>query len=250
MHSRLDEAKQELLIEAAATAEHRRGAGVLSPDETLLLLKKYYAHVAPEDILERTPADVYGAAVSHYRLAASRPQGTATVRVFTPTIDENEWAASGHSVVEVVTDDMPFLVDSLSMELNRHNHTLHSVIHPQLLVRRDITGRLLEVCDAEQPAGDDPQDGVRESWMHIEIDRVGGTTDLEEVEQELSRVLRDVREVVEDWQKMHTQAMAIVEELGDQPSAAAPAGDRRRAARCSRGWPRTTSRSSATASTS
>ncbi len=217
MHSRLDQAKQELLAEAAATAEHGRGGGVLSPDETLLLLKKYYAHVAPEDILERTPADVYGAAVSHYRLAASRPQGTATVRVFTPTFDENEWSASGHSVVEVVTDDMPFLVDSLSMELNAHNHTLHSVIHPQLIVRRDITGRLLEVCDAEQPAADDPQDAVRESWMHIEIDRVGGAAELEQVEQALRRVLRDVREVVEDWQKMHLQALAIVDELETAP---------------------------------
>jgi len=217
MHSKLDEAKRELIAEAAATAEHQRGGGVLRPEGALLLLTKYYEHVAAEDILERSPADVYGAAVSHYRLARSRPQGTATVRVFTPTIDENEWAASGHSVVEVVTDDMPFLVDSLSMELNRDHHTLHSVIHPQMLVRRDITGRLLEVCDGERTDEDDPQDGVRESWMHIEIDRVGGSAELEEVEQELSRVLRDVREVVEDWQKMHAQAMAIVEELSETP---------------------------------
>jgi glutamate dehydrogenase len=117
----------------------------------------------------------------------------------------------------VVTDDMPFLVDSLSMELNRRNHTLHSVIHPQLLVRRDITGRLLAICDPDESAGAEAADVVRESWMHIEIDRVGGPTDFEEVEQELGNVLRDVREVVEDWQKMHGQALAIVEELSSTP---------------------------------
>ncbi|MEJ7628708.1 MAG: NAD-glutamate dehydrogenase [Nocardioidaceae bacterium] len=217
MHSRLDEAKQELLVEAAATAEHRKGGAVLPPDETIFLLTKFYEHVDPEDILERSPADVYGAAVSQYRLASSRPQGTATVRVFTPTVDEFEWAASGHSVVEVVTDDMPFLVDSLSMELNAHHRTLHSVIHPQLLVRRDITGKLLELLDGDQEAEDDPQDALRESWMYIEIDRVGEPDELEAVEQQLSRVLRDVREVVEDWQKMHSQAMTIVEDLSRTP---------------------------------
>src|SRR5580765_6747007 len=118
MHSKLDEAKEDLLVEAAATAEHRRAGSDLGSEETLFLLRKYYEHVAPEDVLERSPVDVYGAALSHYRLAASRPQGTASVRVFTPAIEENEWTATGHSVVEIVTDDMPFLVDSISMALD------------------------------------------------------------------------------------------------------------------------------------
>ena len=60
---------------------------------------------------------MYGALASHYKLAGNRPQGTAQVRVFTPSLSEHGWSAGGHSVVEVVTDDMPFLVDSLTMEL-------------------------------------------------------------------------------------------------------------------------------------
>ena len=80
--------------------------------------------------------DLYGAFASHYKLAANRPQGTARVRVFTPTTAEHGWSADGHSVVEVVVDDMPFLVDSLTMELSRGLHDVHAVVHPLLDVTR------------------------------------------------------------------------------------------------------------------
>ncbi|MGI8701850.1 MAG: NAD-glutamate dehydrogenase [Nocardioidaceae bacterium] len=213
MRGAVDDARQALLVEAAAVAEHGHGGADLSSDEALRLLTKYYAHVAPEDLDDRSPTDLFGAAVSHYRLAASRPQGTAAVRFFTPTVDENEWSASGHSVVEVVTDDMPFLVDSLTMALNREQLTVHTVIHPQILVRRDITGKLLELCDADPVDGNDPPGSARESWMHIETERVAEPSEREQIQQVLTAVLRDVREVVEDWQKMHAQSRAIVEDL-------------------------------------
>ncbi|WP_373322630.1 hypothetical protein [Streptomyces violascens] len=75
------------------------------PDQGVLLgyLQRYYLHTAPEDLADRDPVDVFGAALSHYRLAENRPQGTANVRVHTPTVEENGWTCS-HSVVEVVTE--------------------------------------------------------------------------------------------------------------------------------------------------
>ncbi|MEP6665731.1 MAG: NAD-glutamate dehydrogenase, partial [Nocardioidaceae bacterium] len=217
MHSRLDDAKQQLIADAAALAEHRNRGAAPDRDKTQHLLDVYYGHVAPEDLLERSAVDVYGAALSHYRLAADRPQGTAAVRVFTPSIDEYEWAAEGHTVVEVVTDDMPFLVDSVTMALTSQDRAIHVVIHPQLLVRRDVTGVLLEVCDAEDETQDDAPDLHRESWMHFEIDRESRPEGLEKIEQTLSQILRDVREVVEDWKKMHEQALMIVADLEEHP---------------------------------
>ncbi len=125
---------------------------------------------SPDDIIERNPVDVFGAAMSHYRLAADRPQGTAAVRVFTPSVHDHGWTAAGHTVVEVVTDDMPFLVDSLTMALTAQERAIHVVIHPQLLVRRDVAGCLQEVCDGEGVESADGPKVLRESWMHIEID--------------------------------------------------------------------------------
>ncbi|HET7385239.1 MAG TPA: NAD-glutamate dehydrogenase [Nocardioidaceae bacterium] len=220
MRTTLDGTKDELIEKAAALAVGREGTGGLPPEKVKELLAHYYRHVAAEDIADRTDVDLYGAAMSQYRLAGSRPQGTANVRVFTPTVAEHGWSAAGHSVVEVVTDDMPFLVDSVTMELSGEDREVHMVVHPQVLVRRDITGELQQVFSEEDqhafPA-DLPHDTFRESWMHIEIDRESHPDDLAEVERSLSKVLSDVREAVEDWPKMHAQALAIVDDLESAP---------------------------------
>ena len=161
MQTKLDEAKAELLERAARVAENSPAGGHLptgttgasTPDQDTVLafLQRYYLHTAPEDLTDRDPVDIFGAALSHYRLAENRPQGTANVRVHTPTVEENGWTCS-HSVVEVVTDDMPFLVDSVTNELSRQGRGIHVVIHPQVVVRRDVTGKLIEVARPATPA--------------------------------------------------------------------------------------------------
>ncbi len=188
-----------------------------TPDDPQQFLRQYYRHVPVEDLSERFGADVRGAALSHHELAQQRPQGTALVRAFTPTAEEHGWSAEGRTVVEVVTDDMSFLVDSVTMELHAQGHTVHLVVHPQLSVRRDITGRLVEVIDDEGFAVDDDPDVTRESWMHVEIDRETDPGALREVERALAKVLRDVRESVEDWDRMRTQALDVVRDLEQSP---------------------------------
>ena len=122
----LDVDKSELLSKATDLAVAGKGTGG-PPHETVgALLNAYYRHVAPEDVVDRTEVDVYGALASHFKLAGNRPQGTARVHAFTPSLSEHGWSAGGHSVVEVVTDDMPFLVDSLTMELSRQLRTSRS----------------------------------------------------------------------------------------------------------------------------
>ncbi|MEU3501511.1 NAD-glutamate dehydrogenase, partial [Streptomyces hundungensis] len=240
MQTKLDEAKAELLARAARVAENSPagGPGGLGdtprsdraattgatseegPDQGVLLgyLQRYYLHTAPEDLADRDPVDVFGAALSHYRLAENRPQGTANVRVHTPTVEENGWTCS-HSVVEVVTDDMPFLVDSVTNELSRQNRGIHVVIHPQIVVRRDLTGKLIEVLDTGSQTAELPHDALTESWIHVEIDRETDRGDLKQITADLLRVLSDVREAVEDWEKMRDAALRIADELPKEPKA-------------------------------
>ncbi|GGW77055.1 NAD-glutamate dehydrogenase [Streptomyces lomondensis] len=233
MQTKLDEAKAELLERAARVAENSPVGGHLptgstgeetpdapqAPDRESLLtfLQRYYLHTAPEDLSDRDPVDVFGAAVSHYRLAENRPQGTANVRVHTPTVEENGWTCS-HSVVEVVTDDMPFLVDSVTNELTRQGRGIHVVIHPQFVVRRDVTGKLIEVLPTPATgAGGLPHDAHVESWIHVEIDRETDRADLKQITADLLRVLSDAREAVEDWGKMRDAAIRLAEGLPDEP---------------------------------
>ncbi|MER6152043.1 NAD-glutamate dehydrogenase [Streptomyces hirsutus] len=225
MQTKLDEAKAELLEKAARVAENSPAGGKLPTgttdkgmpdrDTVLAFLQRYYLHTAPEDLVGRDPVDVFGAAFSHLRLAENRPQGTANVRVHTPTVEENGWTCS-HSVVEVVTDDMPFLVDSVTNELTRQGRGIHVVIHPQVVVRRDLTGKLIEVSAA--PAGGElPHDAHIESWIHVESDRESDRGDLKQITADLLRVLSDVREAVEDWGKMRQTATLLAEGLPDEP---------------------------------
>ncbi|PZF80888.1 NAD-glutamate dehydrogenase [Jiangella anatolica] len=212
MRNRLDEAKSELLAKASLVGD--RG----SREEDEAFLRRYYRHVTAEDLVDRDVVDVYGVAASHRRSAQTRPQGTAVVNVYTPTIDEHGWA-SGHTIVEVVIDDMPFLVDSVTMALAEHEHAIRLVVHPQLVVRRDITGQLVEVLDLNENDPRRDSDTVVESWMHVEIDRTDDPDDQAAIERLLRDVLRDVREAVEDWPRMRQRAIDIADELTTPPSS-------------------------------
>jgi glutamate dehydrogenase len=217
-----DPEKSHLLDQAIALAERSSGSGGPPKDDVIALLRGYYRHVSADDLIDRSAEELYGALVSHYRLAAVRPQGTARVHVFTPTLAEHGWSAGGHSVVEVVTDDMPFLVDSVVMELTRQQRDVHLVVHPQFDVTRDVAGSLETVACPENEAAPPPEGAERESWMHVEVSRIGHDEDVDAIVSDLQRVLRDVRESVEDWERMRLQVREIIRDLRDTPPSTVP----------------------------
>src|SRR5450759_1306413 len=209
MSESLEQARSQVIHSAAELAD-KAGGERLEP-----FLRRYYRHVATEDLLTRGAEDIFGAAMSHRELAADRPVGTANVHVFTPTIEEQGWSC-GQTVIEIVTDDMPFLVDSVTAELSRQERPFHLVIHPQLVVRRDAAGALQEILDVDEMAGAEFGAGI-ESWMHVEIDRVPREADRETIAKSLVRVLSDVRESVEDWPKMQHECRQIAAGLETDP---------------------------------
>ncbi len=208
---RLDDAKSELLDRALETARgHQHG-----PDLDYLV-RRYYRHTAPEDLLERDPADVLGAVLSHRRAADIRPQGTAVVHAFTPTVDGHGWSA-GHTVIEIITDDMPFLVDSITSSLGLHGRVIHLVIHPQFVVSRDVAGTMRDIIAIDDEDEVVPAGATIESWMHIEIDRETGEAELRAIEHDVQTILRDVREAVEDWPKMVLGAASLADRIEASP---------------------------------
>ena len=171
------------------------------------LLQQYYRDAAEDDLADRDPAAVLGAPLSHLRLARGRPLGTAAVRVYDPTPDDDGWTLP-RTVVQVVCDDMPFLVDSITAELARHGRTIASVLHPVVAVSRDGDGRL------SLSAG---REGAAESWVHVEVDRVVDAQDRAEMAARLGEVLADVRAAAEDAAAMAGKAVEIARELREDP---------------------------------
>ena len=214
MSASLEQSRSQVIHSAAERV--RAGGESVEP-----FLRRYYRHTATEDLLARGAEDLLGAALSQKEIAQSRPVGTANVRVFTPTVEEQGWSC-GHTVIEIVTDDMQFLVDSVIAELSRQDRTVHLVVHPQLVVRRDAVGDLQEILDVDSLAGADALGGAEfgagvESWMHVEIDRQSSDVDQQALTDGLRRVLSDVREAVEDWPRMQEQCLQIAAGLEADP---------------------------------
>ncbi|MDO7868951.1 NAD-glutamate dehydrogenase [Nocardioides jiangxiensis] len=182
-----------------------------------VLLQAYFRHIAPEDLADRLPDDLAGALASHRKLASLRASGTVVVRVHTPRAAVQGWEAHGHTVVEVVTEDMPFLVDSVLMALAREGHDVHLVVHPRFDVMRTAEGALLSVEPADERVP--PGDGwTRESWMHVEVDRLPEGRDIAaDFETSIRQVLDDVRSAVHDWQAMRAKVLAIADDLESSP---------------------------------
>ncbi len=208
----LEQEKTEKIAQVAA-----RGASIAAPlgqqpQAVSIFLSHYFRHVDAMDVDERSVEDLLGLVESHYRLAMHRPASRATVAIRSPSQSQDGWTAGGATVVQIVTDDRPFLVDSVTMEVLRQGWSIREVFHPQFLVRRDVGGSLRGVVWANE-ASTDPE-VLSESWMHLEILPPSRPdhpeTLLSDLEHGLLEVLRLVEEVVQDWSRMRTRSVETI----------------------------------------
>src|SRR5215217_3066533 len=174
--------------------------------------RQYYGWVDTDDLEDRSPIDTYGAAVSHWNFANRREPGEWKIRIYNPVFEEHGWQST-HTVVEMVNDDMPFLVDSTRMEINRQGYAIHMILHPLMKVRRDAEGRLVEVL----PPDANDEDAISESMIHVEVDRQTEPSVLEDLKGYIEKTLDDVKAAVEDWQEMRERVGEIVSGLEENP---------------------------------
>src|ERR1700733_1374402 len=160
-------------------------------------LEAYYANVDAEDMAARDPPALAGAALSHLRFAHRR-RGRALVRVFNPTVREHGYT-SPHTVIEMVNDDMPFLVDTIGLALAHRSLTMHFLAHPIFAVARDGAGVLRGI---EERAAAAERRQRLESFQHVEIDRTVDPAVLHSLCSDIEHSMRDVRVAYADWDKM------------------------------------------------
>jgi glutamate dehydrogenase len=173
-------------------------------------LRAYFRGVGEEDLAERAPATLAGAARSHLGLGWRRPPGQSLVRIFNPD-RERDGFESPHTLVQIVTDDRPFLVDSVGIAFARAGLAMHLIVHPVLEVRRDGRGRLV---------GLGTNGGERhraESWELYEVDRQTDAAALERLRHDLESTLSDVALAVDDWPAMRERVRSLVADLERDP---------------------------------
>jgi len=180
---------------------------------TECFVKQFYDKVPPDDILDHTPDNLYGAALSLLGYAQTRPAAKAKVRVYNPRLEEQGWKSS-HTIVEIINDDMPFLVDSVAAELNQLDTEVHLVIHPVMGVERDSNGKLKTLHEP----GESGNGAISESFMHVQISEQPSERH-EAIRDGLERVLNDVRASVEDWMLMRGHCREVIAQLEKEPPA-------------------------------
>ncbi|QDP96415.1 NAD-glutamate dehydrogenase [Microlunatus elymi] len=219
MHTTEAEIEREKLAKIKSVAS--QGAAIArrfghDPELVKEFLGHYFRHVDADDIGIRTESDLLGLVVSHFQLAQDRPPARGAVRVFTPGQDTDHWSVGGATVVQIVTDDQPFLVDSVTMEVVRQGWSIREVFHPQFFVRRELDGHLQTVVHSSEAGAGGV---VAESWMHLEISPPADPADdaAARLEAGLREVLRSVAEAVADWDKMRQMARDAAGELRPGP---------------------------------
>jgi glutamate dehydrogenase len=174
-----------------------------------------YRTVSAEDLLERRAEDLAGAAASLLEFAAERAPGKLAIRILNPLASRDGFASS-HTVLQMVNDDMPFLVDSMTMALNARGRAIHLTVHPIMPVVRDAKGRMADLLTLEGYRAD-PGQAKPESIMHVEFDREARADELEAIIADVRKALGDVRASVTDFRKMKAKCAEIVQALEQNP---------------------------------
>jgi len=209
MGQRAEQLKRTVVDKACSLARQR-----MSPEKAASaerFIRHFYAHAAPADIARESADQVYGAAVAFLQFGSRRIPGKSLVRVYSPRIELHGWQ-SAHTVVECITGNRSFLVDSVTSELNKQGLNVHLVIHPVFVVRRDQDGLLLDVRSPDEA----DEGWAEESFIHAEVDRESAPERLDEMRTGLEKVLDDVRRATEDWQAMRSTVHQVARHL-DRP---------------------------------
>ena len=170
----------------------------------------------PLSELNPEESSAYAALVDgFYEFIKHRRTGRVNFRIYNPTDETHGWKSS-HTVIEMVNDDMPFLVDSVVLALSKLNIAVHLILHPVMRIRRDQGGHFMALADA------DDDNAINESMIHLQVDRQTSPEALAKIERRILRALKDVRRAVEDWQSMRQKALEIADELAHSGSGLEP----------------------------
>ena len=167
---------------------------------------KYCSGIDADDLVSRNAETWSALALSHFGFGQEFHSGAPKMRIFNPKLAEHRWEGTC-TAIEFINDDMPFLVDSIAMEINRQGIGADLIIHPLFSVARNDHGVLASL--------DDARDGEKlESWIHVETERISDPERLKALGDGLAAILNDVRAAVEDWPKMLAKVTETINSMG------------------------------------
>ncbi len=170
-------------------------------------VKSLFKHASARDLSEYDAADLNGLTMANWQHFQSWDRLTPKVSVFNPNIEEQEWQTT-HTVICVLVKDMPFVLDSVRLILNRQQANIYSIFHSSFDTKRNESGDVLTL--------DNGDEGEKELLIYFEIDHRSDKTDRAELVTEIQKVLFDVSSVVQDYQPMVAKVQELMTVLSDE----------------------------------
>jgi len=213
--------KPSTQVKEAKSKSSNHNAASQSSKNANEVKKVFSGHIPARDRTQFHDQDLSAIADSFTAFIHERKRESVKLRVLNPALKKDGYV-SRHTVIMVANDDMPFLVDSTTGELNRMGLGIHLVVHPVVHVVRNDRNQFLHFANKTT----DQNELLVESWMYIEIDETHEPAKLKEIADNLERVLHNVRLAVRDWSPMRTKIMETITELPRNESVGLPAGER------------------------
>ncbi|WP_100657354.1 NAD-glutamate dehydrogenase [Alteromonas flava] len=188
--------------------------------------QRLYSNMAADDLDDRNDSDLYGAALSLWHQFERFDSAEPTIRVFNPEIAKHGWRSS-HTIVEIIVNDMPFLVDSVRMALNRMEISAHLLLHSPITIKRDDNKNVVEFLD--NPPKRKTAGVIKQTVFLIEIDRQNSQSAIKQLTNELHSVVDEVSLAVNDWQPMRDRLDTVIKLIDTDKAGIANADAKKQA---------------------
>ena len=187
------------------------------PSATLLpmFIEQFYRNVDADELAERDPQSLFEAARASWDLLQVSNGIDPAIRIYNPDKQSDKWE-SNFTIIDLVLLDMPFLVDSIGMAMQKQGLAVHFLVHPLFITTRTKNGALENISLPKQ-AGE-LKKFKRESVIHIEIERISDEPQLASVCEELKSVLSDIERAVTDWPLMREKILEIKAQAANAPA--------------------------------
>ncbi len=157
------------------------------------LLKAMCEDIPPEDLALLETSDLAEMNKSHWGLTQKRAKGQGRISLYCPA---SKSIKHRKTIIDIVSDDLAFLVDSVAAEINRHNLLIDFLAHPIIYTAYDGEGGLKKVSNEDGP-------GLkRESHIHIHIREILSDEAISALEEGLYVALKDLAIANKDWKPM------------------------------------------------
>jgi glutamate dehydrogenase len=176
-------------------------------------LKTFYENVPEDDVAMMAPDSLAHTAQNHKKLSEERKIGKEpAISVSTPTLRKNGWEA-GRTIIDIVNDDMAFLVDSVVAEIISQRYQISIFIHPILHVELNTKSKIKKFY-----AKPIKNKTTAQSHIHIELNRVLSAAQCDELETRLKHILKDARLANRDWRTMRSKIKEAKKAIKTAPS--------------------------------